>query len=142
MKWIFEFTIPYQILEFINTYIYIYLNKNWKIDWSEQFYWSWNGGLVVTVMTVKGVWIVVFTTATCVDIQIYIHLKEMWNFYYLSNFIIKILTTAMDRWSIYYSIPHYCGTRTIFKIILLKSWKYIKLWSHGNCYRTRREYNS
>ena len=37
-KWKFEFTGPNQILEFIlHIYIYIYLNKNWKIYWSE---WS------------------------------------------------------------------------------------------------------
>ena len=33
-KWKLEFTGPNQFLEFI--YIYIYLNKNWKIYWSEQ----------------------------------------------------------------------------------------------------------
>ena len=32
-KWTFELTGPKQILEFI---IFIYLNKNWKIYWSEQ----------------------------------------------------------------------------------------------------------
>jgi hypothetical protein len=32
-KWKFEFTGPNQILEFI---LYIYLNKSWKIYWSEQ----------------------------------------------------------------------------------------------------------
>jgi hypothetical protein len=33
LKWKFEFTGTNQILEFI---LYIYLNKNWKIYWSEH----------------------------------------------------------------------------------------------------------
>jgi hypothetical protein len=35
-KWELEFTGPNQILEFISINIHLYLNKNWKMYWSEQ----------------------------------------------------------------------------------------------------------